>query len=63
MLLEQGRSLLASAEEDPDALKKWLASIEASRAGKQDTGKDEKSCSNRNLRRRKRMNGKSGEPK
>lgn len=32
MLLEQGRSLLASAEEDPDALKKWLASIEASQA-------------------------------
>jgi len=26
--LEQGRLLLASAEEDPDALKKWLASIE-----------------------------------
>lgn len=28
LLLEQGRLLLASAEEDPDALKKWLASIE-----------------------------------
>ncbi|CAJ1373817.1 unnamed protein product [Effrenium voratum] len=31
-LLESGRALLASAEEDPDALKKWLASIEASQA-------------------------------
>ncbi|CAK9002758.1 unnamed protein product [Durusdinium trenchii] len=31
-LLEQGRALLASAEDDPDALKKWLASIEASEA-------------------------------
>jgi len=31
-LLEQGRTLLASAEEDPDALKKWLATIEASQA-------------------------------
>eukprot|EP00438_Fugacium_kawagutii_P020585 Skav222340 [mRNA] locus=scaffold3497:19514:22675:- [translate_table: standard] len=32
MLLEQGRSVLALAEEDPDALQKWLGSIEASQA-------------------------------
>eukprot|EP00931_Biecheleriopsis_adriatica_P044783 TRINITY_DN25646_c0_g1_i1.p1 TRINITY_DN25646_c0_g1~~TRINITY_DN25646_c0_g1_i1.p1 ORF type:complete len:1162 (-),score=261.61 TRINITY_DN25646_c0_g1_i1:63-3044(-) len=31
-LLEQGRLLLASAEQDPDALKKWLSSIEVSQA-------------------------------
>ena len=49
MLLEQGRSLLASAEEDPDALKKWLASIEACRAGKQLGRKDVLHGSNRKV--------------
>ncbi|CAE8605436.1 unnamed protein product, partial [Polarella glacialis] len=31
-LLEQGRELLAVAEQDPDALKKWLTSLEPSQA-------------------------------